>query len=81
MKLTFKKFRTPEYNGNICENLNDRENVYILSEFCDEGDIFGNKLLLCFSAFYQNNINYDILLLFILENEEKSIEIINLFFS
>ena len=41
MKLTFKKFRTPEYNGNICENLNDRENVYILSEFCDEGDIFG----------------------------------------
>ena len=41
MKLTFKKFRAPQYNGNICENLNDRENVYILSEFCDEGDLFG----------------------------------------
>ena len=45
MKFTFKKFRVPQYNGNICENLNDRENVYMLSEFCHEGDLLMGQIL------------------------------------
>ena len=38
MKLTFKKFRMPEYNKIYMKNSNDKENVYILSEFCYKGD-------------------------------------------
>ena len=43
MKLTFQKFRAPEYNGNIYENFYDKDNVYIVSEFCDGGDLLGKK--------------------------------------
>ena len=43
MKLTFEKFREPEYNGNIYENFYDKENVYIVSEFCEGGDLLVKK--------------------------------------